>query len=161
MKTLFDLCEPRSDVLQLNIKESEFAADLAQVLRGKAPPEYQDAAMFFANTHPTEGLQRLLDNVWRRLSGKGGEASAIFRLDTQYGGGKTHALIALAHRRQRCPRCCQHRRVPRPGLLPTAVRFASPRSTARTRTRSTAGIMGDGIRAFTPWGELAYALGKT
>src|SRR5436309_15281124 len=97
MQTLFDLCVPRDDVKSGGIRESEFAADHAQVLRGNAPAEYQDAATFFANTHPTDGLKRLLDNVCRRLSGKGGEASAIFRLDTQYGGGKTHALIALAH----------------------------------------------------------------
>ena len=95
MKTLFELCEPRPDILTGAVKESEFAADLAQVLRGEGPAEYLDPAVFFANTHPTDGLKRLLDNVCRRLSGTGGEASSIFRLDTQYGGGKTHALIAI------------------------------------------------------------------
>jgi hypothetical protein len=96
MRTLFDLCVPRSDVQNGLIRESDFAGDLAQVLRKAAPKEYQDPATFFGNTHPTEGL-RLLENVCRRLSGAGGEASAIFRLDTQYGGVKTHALIALGH----------------------------------------------------------------
>ena len=60
MKMLFDLCEPRKDVLEGGIRESEFAADLALVLRKQAAPEYQDPAIFFANTHPTEGLKRLL-----------------------------------------------------------------------------------------------------
>ena len=46
---------------------------------------------------PTHGLKDLLANVCRRLSGAGGEVAAIFRLDTSYGGGKTHGLIALAH----------------------------------------------------------------
>jgi hypothetical protein len=35
--------------------------------------------------------------VLARLSGTGGEAAAVFRLDTSFGGGKTHGLIALAH----------------------------------------------------------------
>lgn len=62
MRTLFDLCTPREDVVRTGgIRESEFAADLAQVLRGHAPKEYQDAATFFANTHPTDGLKRLLE----------------------------------------------------------------------------------------------------
>jgi hypothetical protein len=159
MKTLFELCEPRADVLAGGIRESEFAADLAQVLRGQAPPEYQDAATFFANTHPTEGLKRLLDSVCRRISGKGGEASAIFRLDTQYGGGKTHALIALAHV------AANARKVPNigefvdPSLLPKGkVRVAA--FDGENADPINGRDMGDGVRAFTPWGELAYALGK-
>jgi len=36
LPTLFDLCEPRPDVLAGNISESDFAADLAQILRGDA-----------------------------------------------------------------------------------------------------------------------------
>ena len=78
MKSIFELCEPRDDVKTGGIRESEFAADLAQVLRGEAPPEYRDAATFFANTHPTDGLRRLLDNVCRRISGKGGGRPARF-----------------------------------------------------------------------------------
>ena len=97
MRDLFDICTPRGDVLRGHVKESDFAADLAQVLNKAAPPEYQEPKVFFANTHPTHGLKDLLKNVGLRLTGKGGEASAIFRLDTQYGGGKTHALIALTH----------------------------------------------------------------
>lgn len=157
MRTLFELCTPREDVLKGAIKESEFAADLAQVLRKQGPPEYQDPATFFANTHPTEGLKRLLDNVCRRLSGAGGEASAIFRLDTQYGGGKTHALIALAHV------AAAGRSVPNiaefvdPAILPSGkVRVAAFDGENADPVNGRA--MGDGVRAFTPWGELAYAL---
>ncbi len=95
--TVFDTCEPRADVLAGAITESDFAADLAQVIRGTAPDEYKDAARFFDTTFPTRGLKNLLANVCRRLSGAGGEAASIFRLDTQFGGGKTHGLIALVH----------------------------------------------------------------
>jgi hypothetical protein len=97
LPTIFDLCEPRRDVLQGTISESDFAADLAQVLRGDAPKEYLDPVRFFANTHPTRGLQDLLRNVCLRLTGNPHQVASIFRLDTNYGGGKTHALIALTH----------------------------------------------------------------
>jgi hypothetical protein len=159
MKTLFELCEPRDDVRTGGIRESEFAADLAQVLRGHAPPEYQDAATFFANTHPTEGLRRLLDSVCRRISGKGGEASAIFRLDTQSGGGKTHALIALAHVAANALK------------VPNIGEFVDPSvlSTGRVRVAAFDGEnadpingrdMGDGVRAFTPLGGIGIRAGR-
>ena len=96
LASLFDICTPRKDVLG-GIAESDFAADLAQVLRGSAPREYQDPTLFFANTHPTRGLRNLLSNVCLRLKGSSDQTSAIFRLDTNFGGGKTHALIAMAH----------------------------------------------------------------
>ena len=42
MTTIFDLCKPREDVLKGAITESDFAADLSQVIRGKGgPDEYQ------------------------------------------------------------------------------------------------------------------------
>ena len=39
------------------------AADLSQVLRGDAPPEYKDPAQFFANTYPTKGLRNVLQQI--------------------------------------------------------------------------------------------------
>ena len=97
MQTIFDLCTPRKDVLAGRVKDEEFAADLAAVVNGKATKEYADPALFFRYTYPTRGLKTLLETVCRRLSGKGGELNSVVRLDTQYGGGKTHSLIALVH----------------------------------------------------------------
>ncbi len=57
MKTIFDLCQPRKDVLSGHLTESDFAADLAQVIDQRAPDEYQKPEVFFANTHPTKGLK--------------------------------------------------------------------------------------------------------
>jgi predicted AAA+ superfamily ATPase len=51
LPTLYDICQPRQDVLDGAITVSDFAADLAQVLRGDAPEDYQEAAKFFANTY--------------------------------------------------------------------------------------------------------------
>ena len=157
MKTIFDLCTPREDILQGQVVESDYAADLAQVIRGEAPKEYQNAELFFANTHPTQGLQTLLKNVCQRLSGKGGEAAAVFRLDTQYGGGKTHSLIALTHAARDLKNVANLEEFIEPQLLPqTPVKVAAfdGENADPTNGRS----LGNGLKAYTPWGELAYAL---
>ncbi len=54
MRDLFDICTPRKDVLRGHVKESDFAADLAQVLNRMAPPEYQKPEVFFANSVPND-----------------------------------------------------------------------------------------------------------
>jgi hypothetical protein len=159
IRTVFDICTPRDDVRQGAIRESEFAADLAKVLRGNAAEEYLQPDLFFANTHPTDGLKALLTNVFQRVSGRGGEASAIFRLDTQYGGGKTHALIALAHVAAGARGVANIGEFLDPGLVPrTPVRVAAFDGENADPTNGRQ--LDDGVRAFTPWGELAYALGK-
>ncbi len=93
---IFAVCKPKEDVRLGTMADAEFAADLSMVLRGDAPAEYRDPALFFVNTYPTRGLKNLLTNVCGRLS-RGSSAASIFRLDTSYGGGKTHGLIALIH----------------------------------------------------------------
>lgn len=160
MKTLFDICIPRGDVTTGVIRESDFAADLAHVLSGTAPKEYADPGVFFANTYPTKGLRALLQNVCTRLVGKGGEAASIFRLDTQYGGGKTHALIALTHAARGMKGVANVADFLDPNLVPrNEVRVAAFDGENADPTNGR--LLDDGSRAFTPWGELAYALGGT
>ena len=156
--TLFEVCTPRADVLQGHMAESDFAADLAQVLKGQAPPAYQDAALFFANTHPTRGLQNLLKNVCLRLSGRNEQVASIFRLDTNYGGGKTHSLIALAHAARGMRGVANKSEFMDPELIPAAtVRVAA--FDGENADPINGHTLGDGVVAHTPWGELAYALG--
>ena len=155
MKTLFEICTPRSDILQGNIRESDFAADLAQVINGTAPPEYANPEQFFANTHPTQGLKDLLKIVCQRLQGNGG--SAVLRLDTQYGGGKTHSLIALTHAAQGMQGVTNIQEFIDPALVPTVkVRLAS--FDGENADPLNGRPLGNGLRAYTPWGELAYGL---
>src|SRR3954452_2498652 len=97
LRSIYATCSPRPDVAAGTTKDEQFAADLAQVIRGTAPDEYRVPAVFFRNSYPTRGMKELLKAVCQRLSGKGGEIGSVFRLDTKYGGGKTHGLIALAH----------------------------------------------------------------
>ena len=94
-RTIFELCEPRPDVRDGSASDSDFAADLAHVLRGGGPAEYSDPIKFFANTYPTEGLKDLFRNVCGRVTGKGSSVAAIFRLDTSFGGGKTEVVLVV------------------------------------------------------------------
>ena len=137
--------------------ESDFAADLAQVVSGTGNPEYRDPARFFANTFPTRGLRNLLTNVCGRLSGSGEEAAAIFRLDTSYGGGKTHGLIALAHAARGMEGVSDKAEFIDPSLLPEGkVRVAV--FDGENADPANGRDMGSGVFAQTPWGEIAYSL---
>ncbi len=157
IRTIFDTCRPRGDVMRGTVAEADFAADLAQVVTGGGNPEYVDPVRFFANTYPTRGLKNLLANVCRRLSGAGGEAAAILRLDTSYGGGKTHGLIALAHAARGLPRVAGMDEFIDASLLPRGpVRLAA--FDGENADPANGRTMGERIRAHTPWGELAYAL---
>lgn len=64
---LFTVCEPRADVLHGAMKESDFAADLSQVLRGDAPDGYRKPGLSFANTYPTKGPRNVLKLAALRL----------------------------------------------------------------------------------------------
>ena len=97
-----EVAHPHKDVLEGTFKQSEFAADISQVHAGTAPPEYQDAEKFFARTFITEGMRLLLQSVAERLSGRGGDP--VVQLQTAFGGGKTHTLLAVYHLASRqCP----------------------------------------------------------
>ena len=153
----FDLCTPRPDVLKGAITEADFAADLAQVIRGTGPEEYCRAELFFANTYPTRGLKSLLANVCARLSRAGGEAASIFRLDTSFGGGKTHGIIALVHAARGMRGVRNIEEFIDPNLLPKGqVRIAA--FDGENADPANGRAMGGGVLAFTPWGEIAYAI---
>jgi len=155
--TVFESCRPRADVLAGAVTDADFAADLAQVICGKGSDDYVDPTRFFSNTHPTRGLKNLLANVCSRLSGAGGEAASIFRLDTSYGGGKSHALIALCH--------AARAGADVPGIEEFIDRALLPRGNVRVAAfdgenadPANGRRMESGHLAYTPWGEIASAL---
>src|SRR3989475_11630971 len=76
-------------------QQAEFAADLAQVIQGRADVEYQDPSEFFARTFVTQGMRSLLVVALQRVAGLGGEP--VVKLKTSFGGGKTHTMLALYH----------------------------------------------------------------
>ena len=86
---------PHRDVASGKYQQAEFAADLWQVYLGEAESEYQHPTEFFRRTFITEGLQKLLSNGIQRIGGKGGDP--VVELQTNFGGGKTHSMLALYH----------------------------------------------------------------
>ena len=90
-----EVMTPHPDVASGTYQVAEFAADLSQVHRGIASSEYGDPHAFFQRTYLTNGLRHLLLGALRRLSGTGGDP--IVELQTNFGGGKTHSLLALYH----------------------------------------------------------------
>ena len=86
----------RDDLKTGELSLAIFAADLYDVVmqRGQRPV-YEDPAEFFALTYPTYNLRELVKDVVSRLAGRSDKAYR--KLSVNYGGGKTHTLIALRH----------------------------------------------------------------
>jgi hypothetical protein len=78
-----------------SIDESLFAATLGGVFAKSARPDYLDPELFFSHTYFTENLKQTIRDVASRLNG--GEGPAVTEMQTPFGGGKTHALLALYH----------------------------------------------------------------
>jgi predicted AAA+ superfamily ATPase len=95
MKPWREIAIPHKDVLEGTFQQSEFAADITAVNTGKASREYQDAIAFYERTFITEGMAVLITQVAQRLAGKGGEP--VVQLQTAFGGGKTHTMLAVYH----------------------------------------------------------------
>jgi predicted AAA+ superfamily ATPase len=164
MLPIQDTCQPRPDILQGSFNPEIFTASLSQVMdhyHGKPAAThalYTDAEAFFRQaTYPTEGLRMLLTDVLSRLAGDN-SAPALHRLETAFGGGKTHALIALTHlgfRGRELASVTQG--IIDAGLLPAPGAV------------TVIGIAGDEIPVHKPqgtdlipytiWGELAYQVG--
>lgn len=95
MKPWRETIAPHPDVLEGTFQQSEFAADISAVKNGKATREYQDATAFYERTFITEGMRLLLLSVAKRLNGQGGDP--VIQLQTAFGGGKTHTMLAVYH----------------------------------------------------------------
>jgi predicted AAA+ superfamily ATPase len=95
LKPWREIAVPHDDVLKGTFQQSEFAADLSRVHDGTATKEYVDPILFFERTYITEGMRLLLDSVLRRIAGKGGDP--VIQLQTAFGGGKTHTMLAVYH----------------------------------------------------------------
>jgi hypothetical protein len=96
MTAFHTIAIPHDDILQGRLTMDVFAADLWDVFKARGSAEYSQPELFFQKTYQTEGLTTLLDVVKSRLKGKGGDP--VLQLQTPFGGGKTHALIAMYHK---------------------------------------------------------------
>jgi len=95
LKPWREVVEPHPDVASGRYQQAEFAADLWQVHLGQGSAEYRDPVEFYRRTYLTESLRRLLVGAIKRLTGKGGDP--VVQLQTNFGGGKTHSMLALYH----------------------------------------------------------------
>lgn len=91
LKSWRDVIEPHPDVAHGRYKQAEFAADLAQVVRGEGSSEYVNPVEFFSRTYLTTGLKNLLVETLRRLTSGNGEP--VIQLKTSFGGGKINQLL--------------------------------------------------------------------
>jgi len=95
LKPWREVVTPHRDVASGRYQQAEFAADLWQVHLGEGTDEYRNPAEFFRRTFLTESLKDLLIGAMRRLAGDGGDP--VVELQTNFGGGKTHSMLALYH----------------------------------------------------------------
>ena len=75
---------------------SVYAANLYDVYKNRGPEEYRDSETFFRKTHMTSNLQQILDDIHQKLHHNIGES--FLHVETPFGGGKTHSLIAMYHK---------------------------------------------------------------
>ena len=95
-KPWHEVVQLRDDVRSGELSLAVFAADLYDVVMQKGQrPVYEQPVDFFALTYPTINLRELVKDVALRLAGRSDKAYR--KLSVNYGGGKTHTLIALRH----------------------------------------------------------------
>lgn len=158
-----DVMEPHMDVAEGRYKNAEFAADLAQVARGKGELEYRDPVEFFNRTYVTEGMKGLLIQSLKRVAGMDGEP--VIQLKTAFGGGKTHSMLALYHMMK-----SRNRTAGIPCIKPVLeeagvdqipeVRVAVLVGTALNPAKATRPATMPGITVNTLWGEMAFQLAE-
>lgn len=154
-----DVIMPHKDVASGHYQQAEFAADLWQVHLGEGSDEYRKPTEFFRRTYLTESLKRLLGGAIQRLAGKGGDP--VVQLQTNFGGGKTHSMLALYHLFSGA----------KPADLPGIDQLIAETGVDSLPTANRVVLVGnrispgnpvtkaDGTVVRTLWGELAYQLG--
>ena len=154
-----EVATPHRDVASGHYQQAEFAADLWQVHLGEGGDEYRDPEEFYRRTYLTESLKHLLVRGVQRLAGTGGDP--VVQLQTNFGGGKTHAMLALYHLLSGTPSSDllgvdDLLREAGVDKLPTARRVVlvgNKLSPGNPVTKP------DGTVVRTLWGELAWQLG--
>jgi len=160
LKPWREVVTPHKDVASGHYQQAEFAADLWQVHLGEGTDEYRDPVEFFRRTYLTESLKKMLVGAVRRLAGQGGDP--VVQLQTNFGGGKTHSMLALYHLFS--------------GIAPTelagidavmqeaeANKLPTPKRLVLVGNKISPGnpsTKPDGTVVRTLWGELAWQLGK-
>ncbi len=163
LKPWRDVITPHPDVASGQFNAAEFAADLHTVATGNSDVsrEYRDPVAFFQRTYLTEGLRDLLGRAARRITGDM-NASPIVNLQTNFGGGKTHSMLALYHLfsgrpvtdyPQEVQDIVSGRTLPNPGSVHRVALVGTHMAPGKATVKE------DGTEVRTLWGELAWQLG--
>ncbi len=159
LKPWREVVTPHPDVANGRYRQAEFAADLWQVHLGEGTAEYRDPAEFYRRTYLTESLRGMLVGAVRRVAGEGGDP--VIQLQTNFGGGKTHSMLALYHLFSGTPPS-------ELGGVDALIRESSAASLPEVRRVVIVGnkispgnpvTKPDGTVVRTLWGELAWQLG--
>lgn len=159
LKPWREVVNPHKDVQSGNYNQAEFAADLWQVYLGEGSDEYRKPEEFFRRTYLTVSLKELLVGAVQRLAGQGGDP--VVQLQTNFGGGKTHSMLALFHLFSDVPaqalfgidEVLTEAGVSKPPKVNRVVLVGNKISPGNPVTKS------DGTVVRTLWGELAWQLG--
>ncbi len=159
LKPWREVVTPHRDVASGKYQQAEFAADIWQVYLGEGSDEYRDPVEFFRRTHLTRSLSSMLVGAIQRLAGEGGDP--VIQLQTNFGGGKTHSMLALFHLFSGIPPA---QLTGMDGLLKEAgVSSVQPaRRVVLVGNKISPGnptTKPDGTFVRTLWGELAWQLG--
>ena len=160
LKPWREVVTPHQDVASGRYQQAEFAADLQQASKGDGPAEYRDPVEFFRRTYLTESLKGMLAGAVQRLTGAGGDP--VVRLQTNFGGGKTHSMLALYHL------CSENVAPSKLSGVDALMRDAGVSKLPKVNRVVLVGnrispgnpvTKPDGTVVRTLWGELAYQLG--
>lgn len=159
LKPWREIAIPHEDVLKGTFQQAEFAADLSRVHEGTATAEYQNATLFYQRTFITEGMKLLLDSVVRRLSGLGGDP--VIQLQTAFGGGKTHTMLAVYHLAKGNVAASELAGIPPILDMVGVTELPQASLVVLDGTRFAPGQpkLREGVTVRTLWGELAWQLG--
>ncbi|MEC4807389.1 MAG: DUF499 domain-containing protein [Jaaginema sp. PMC 1080.18] len=158
LQSVLTTCIPKAEIQSGELAQEIFAAKIRPVVEGNAPSVYQDANKFFASTFPTDGIKTLIREVFGRLTHTH-TGSPVIRLETSFGGGKTHDEIALWHI------CKQGRSITKLDRFTDLTHI--PEYTTQVAAIDGRDLDPEngiyhadcGLTTYTLWGEIAYQVG--
>lgn len=162
LKSWREVIKPHPDVASGNYNAAQFAANLHRVAHDEVRGEYGDPVEFFERTYLTQGLRDLLLPGIRRLSGDS-NADPVINLQTNFGGGKTHSLLALYHLCSGLPLTSYPRDLQDlldgHDLVTLGKQIRRVTIVGNHFSANSGSTKPDGTQVRTMWGELAWQLG--
>ncbi|MFW5902494.1 MAG: DUF499 domain-containing protein, partial [archaeon] len=160
LESWWKVCEPHVDIRKGEFPEQSFAIDLNRVLSKEGPEIYHDPNLFYKKTHMTKVIKKTLLQALNNLSGEH-TGNRVSRLQTGFGGGKSHILLTLYHFFN-SPEELSDRDKAKEIIKESKVDSVPETNIAvivGTEPDISGGEKRGDIKIRTLWGELAYQLG--